>query len=182
MPKEAPSLGGGERNGGKTEYESGRSSWNHMRCLFDFFVPGVNQSRRQTAPQATVEPPPDHRHLDPQMLGRTMGLIQWQALASPLERWVSFRAGRWKGFVFEKGLQTSGDWAGRHPFKASEPWRSATRLWGYGLPLLCMAGTEGQEWHMELLFCFPSLLPHLEVGFPTPPFSRHSNVFTFLGL
>ena len=37
MPKEAPSPGGGgEQNDGKTEHESGRSSWNHMCCLFDF--------------------------------------------------------------------------------------------------------------------------------------------------
>lgn len=46
MPKEAPSRGRGERNDGKTEYESGRRSWNRMCCLFDFssVVPGVNQS------------------------------------------------------------------------------------------------------------------------------------------
>ena len=58
MPKEAPSPGGGgKRNDGKTEYESGRSSWNHMHCLSDFFylfvfvfVPGMIQSCRQTAP------------------------------------------------------------------------------------------------------------------------------------
>lgn len=112
-----------------------------------------------------------------------MGSIQRRALASPPERWVSFRAGHWKGFVFGKGLRTSGDWSGKHPFKASESLRGGTRLLGYCLPLLCMAGTEGKGWvrkaFWEKLFWLSFLLPHLEVG----PLSKHSSVvFTFLGL
>lgn len=91
-----------------------------------------------------MEPPPGRRHLDPQTLGKTMGPIQWRALASPPKRWVSLRAGCWKGFVFGKHLQTSGDWAGKHPFKAGESQKSGTRLLGYCLPYLCMAGTEGK--------------------------------------
>lgn len=59
---------------------------------------------RLHALQAVVEPPPGRQHLDPETLGRTMRPIQRRALASPLERWVSFRAGRWKGFVFGKCL------------------------------------------------------------------------------
>lgn len=78
----------------------------------------------------------------------------------------------------------SGDWAGKHPFKAGESWRGGTRLLGYCLPLLCRKGqkqTEGKKGIVEagLLFLFsPS-----PSGFPVPPLSGHSSVvFTFLGL
>lgn len=80
-----------------------------MCCLFEIsaVVPGENQSwqadRNTGCP--VVEPPPVPWHLDPQTLGKTMRPIQQQALASPPKRWVSFRAGHWKRFVFGKGLQ-----------------------------------------------------------------------------
>lgn len=135
MPKEAPFGGGGEQNDGKTEYESGRHSWNRMCCLFDFLsvVPGVNQSlkadctagRGGTTSRPTASGPTD--------AWEDNGAHSVASLASPSKRWVSLRAGCWKGFVFGKGLQTSGDWAGKPPFKAGESQRGGTRFLGYCL-------------------------------------------------
>ena len=112
--------------------------------------------------------------------GGQWGPFSGGASASPPERWVSFRAGHQKGFVSGKGLWTSGGWSGRHPFKVGEPRRSATWLWGYGLPLFRIVGRGRQDTGNRV--CFPSLLSRLEVDFSSPPRSKHSNVFTFLGL
>lgn len=105
-----------------------------------------------------------------------MGPIQPRALASPPERWVSFRAGRWKGFVFGKGLRMSGDGAGKHP----NPGEAAPGSWAILSPFALQGGggrrgKSGQKGILgvALLFLF----------FPALRWPSHSSVvLTFLGL
>ena len=97
--------------------------------------------------------------------GGQWGPFSGGALASPPERWVSFRAGHQKGFVSGKGLWTSGGWSGRHPFKVGEPRRSATWLWGYGLPLFRIVGTGGQDTGNRISVSLRSF-PVLRLTFP----------------
>lgn len=116
-----------------------------VACLiFLSVVPGVNQSLQadRTAP----------RWNHPQAKGiwthRRLG-GQWGPFSG--EPWPHLprggsvlEQGAGKGFVSGKALRMSGDWAGKHPFKAGESRRGGTRLLGHCLPLPCV-GRDRRE-------------------------------------